>query len=133
MLGDDESGELRVGSAGEGSGEGRSLLRSVLYLALGAAAALACGSASLKSGGSGGSGGSIVITGSAGAGGTGGAGAASGQDGGSVITVVGGLVSVGWPLASAGGAITVTDDGFELGGASCNDAGTICGTGAITP
>jgi hypothetical protein len=62
----------------------------------------------------------------------GGNGANFAPGGGNGIAVTGGLASVG-RLASDGGAITVTDDGFELGGASCSDAGTICVTGAITP
>jgi hypothetical protein len=106
-------------------------LRSMLYLVLCAVTAESCGSASLKPSGSGGVGGTIAIRGSAGAGGTRAAGGPT--DGGNGVTLVGSLISVGQALSSDGGAITVTDDGFESSGAACNDAGTICVTGAITP
>jgi hypothetical protein len=55
--------------------------------------------------------------------------------------VSGGIFSVGQASPDHGGvaslpdgaAITLTDEGFEFGGTMCDDAGTTCVTGALTP
>jgi hypothetical protein len=83
--------------------------------------------------------------GTAGATGAGGAGGTSGARvpvscGDAGACVAGAIDSVGRPPDQAhsgalpdGGVATVTDDGFEVGGTSCNQAGSACVTGAITP
>jgi hypothetical protein len=63
-----------------------------------------------------------------------------GGDAGACVS--GGVFSIGLPQDDAGaeiavlpdgGTITVTDDGFEFGGTSCDTTGMTCVTGAITP
>jgi hypothetical protein len=60
--------------------------------------------------------------------------------GGDGTCVSGGIVSVG-RVPNQGGAatladgasVTLTDDGFDLGGTMCDTSGATCVTGAITP
>jgi hypothetical protein len=127
------SGSAASGASGEGSGSGM---------------ASGSGSSSGSTSGASGSG-----SGSSNAGPDGGLDAGpAGNEGGAVVSlqcgsdagacVSGGVFSIGFPQDDAGaglavlpdgGTITVTDDGFEFGGTTCDTTGMTCVTGAITP
>lgn len=65
----------------------------------------------------------------------------AGACGDSGACAFGGLLSVGRVPGDAGGAgvlpdgatVRLTDDGFELGGTTCDPSGTTCVTGGLTP